>query len=114
MNFIIDATGKKIGRVASEAAQLLMGKDTPAFRRNVLSSNTVEIINVNKAEITDKRREDKFYESYAGFPGSFKQTTMTQVIAKQGKTEVFWRAVYGMLPVNKMRAQMIKNLKISE
>ena len=114
MKHTIDATGKKLGRVASEAAQFLMGKNSPEFRRNIVAENKVEIINVSKAEISDKKKEDKFYEEFSGYPGGLNRNAMKRVIEKQGVAEVFQRAVYGMLPTNKLRAKMIKNLTISE
>ncbi len=114
MKYTIDAKGKKLGRVASEAASLLMGKDTAAYERNVVADNKVEIINVAQADISDKKKEEVKYNSFSGFAGGLQQLTMKRVIEKQGVREIFWRAVYGMLPRNKLRAVMIKNLTISE
>ena len=114
MKHTIDAKGKKLGRVASEAATLLMGKDTPAFQRNEVPNNQVEIINVSKADVSEKKKEEVLYNSFSGFAGGLKQLTMKRVIEKQGMREIFWRAVYGMLPRNKLRAIMIKHLTISE
>jgi len=113
MKYTIDAKGKKLGRVASEAAALLMGKDA-SYERNVVADNKVEIINVSKADISDKKKEEVLYNSFSGFAGGLRQLTMKRVIEKQGVREIFWRAVYGMLPRNKLRAIMIKNLTISE
>lgn len=114
MKYTIDAKGKKLGRVASEAATLLMGKDSASYERNVVADNKVEIINVSKADISDKKKEEVKYSSFSGFAGGLTQLTMKRVIEKQGVREIFWRAVYGMLPRNKLRAVMIKNLTISE
>ena len=114
MKYTIDAKGKKIGRVASEVAQLLMGKETPAYQRNETPTNEVQIINAGQASITDKKKETKRYFSYSLYPGGFKETTLKRAIEKGGVSDAFRRAVNGMIPKNKLRSIMIKNLKISE
>lgn len=114
MKYTIDAKGKKLGRVASEAAVKLMGKDVVTFSRNTASSNEVEIINAGKADIADKKKTEKYYKTFSGYPGGLTKTKMTRVIEKKGVSEVFRHAVSGMLPKNKLRSIMIKSLKISE
>ncbi len=114
MKYIIDAENKKIGRIATEAAVFLMGKNTPGFARNVAPQVTVEIKNASKASIHEKKRLQNTYSRYSGYPGGLKQPTMEQVIAKHGYRELFKEAVKGMLPKNKLRAKMMNNLKISE
>ena len=108
----IDAEGKRIGRVATEAAVLLMGKNLKDFKRNTIPDLSVEIINVSKAKIDDKKKQQKTYSRYSGYPGGLKKPTMTQIIAKKSHTHLFREAVLGMLPKNKLRAKMIKNLII--
>ena len=112
MKYTIDAQNKRIGRVATEAAVFLMGKNTPEFRRNSIPKVTVEIQNTSKALIDDKKKTQKTYSRYSGYPGGLRQPTMEQVIAKKGHSELFREAVKGMLPKNKLRAQMMKNLTI--
>jgi large subunit ribosomal protein L13 len=114
MKYTIDASGKKIGRVASQIAHLLMGKEAVGFSRNTHSENEVEVVNAGKASITDKKKETKRYFSYSLYPGGFKELTMKRAIEKGGVSDVLRRAVNGMLPKNKLRSLMIKNLKISE
>ena len=111
---IIDASGKKIGRVASQAAALLSGKHTSSFQRNVVVSIRVTITNCSKADITEKKRKTTQYTSYSGFPGGFKVIEMDKVIAKKGHSEIFRKAVYGMLPINKLRSRRIQNLFVKE
>jgi len=111
---VIDAEGKRIGRVATEAAILLMGKNLKDFKRNAIPEVSVEIINTSKAKIDDKKMEQKTYSRYSGYPGGLKKPTMVQVIAKKGHSELFKEAVSGMLPKNKLRSKMINNLKITE
>ena len=114
MKYTIDAKGKKLGRVASEAAQLLMGKESATYERNVAGDNVVEILNASQADISDAKKDEYLYKSFSGFAGGLSQLTMRRTIEKKGYSEIFWQAVYGMLPRNKLRAVMIKNLKISE
>tara|TARA_Y100001935_G_C16969756_1_gene343504 strand:- start:188 stop:535 length:348 start_codon:yes stop_codon:yes gene_type:complete len=110
----IDATDKKIGRVATEVATILMGKDAPSYQPNVCPDVTVEIVNASKASISEKKKEQKTYSQFSGYPGGLKQPTLAQVIEKKGFSEVFRKAVYGMLPDNRLRARMMKNVVISE
>ena len=114
MNHIIDAENKKIGRVATEAAILLMGKNLSDFKRNVVPNVKVEIKNASKAAITDKKMQEKTYSRYSGFPGGLKKPTMKEVVGKKGYGELFKEAVSGMLPKNKLRQKMINNLIITE
>ena len=111
---IIDAAGKKLGRVASEAAALLNGKNTVDFARNTITETQVEIINASKADIDEKKLEQKTYDRYSGYPGGLKSPAMKNVIAKKGYAEVFTLAVYGMVPSNKLRAKIMKNLTVKE
>lgn len=114
MKYIIDAENKKVGRIATQAAEYLMGKNLPDFKRNVIPNVKVEIINSSKASIGDKKLEQETYSRYSGYPGGLKKPTMVQVIGKKGYSEIFKVAVFGMLPKNKLRNQMIKNLIIKE
>lgn len=110
----IDATNKSIGRVATEAAVFLMGKDTLMFRRNIAPIVKVIISNTSKAKISSQKMKNKTYSSYSGYPGGLKTISMEEMIEKKGYTEVFRKSVYGMLPVNKLRKTMMKNLIIEE
>ena len=114
MKYTLDAQGKRIGRVATEAAVLLMGKNLSSFARNIVPNVKVEITNTGKAVIDEKKKLQKTYSRYSGYPGGLKQPTMEQVIAKKGHKELFKEAIAGMLPKNKLRAKMMNNLKITE
>ena len=111
---IIDATNKSIGRVSTEAAIFLMGKDTPAFSRNMAPDVKVIISNTSKAKISPKKMKEKTYNSYSGYPGGLKTINMEKMIEKKGYMEIFKKSVYGMLPANKLRKVMMKNLIIEE
>jgi large subunit ribosomal protein L13 len=114
MKYTIDAENKKVGRVATEAAVLLMGKNLTDYARNKIPKITVEIKNTSKVIIDDKKLTQKTYSRYSGYPGGLKQPTMEQVIAKKGYSELFKEAVSGMLPKNKLRSKMMNNLIITE
>lgn len=114
MKYVIDAQNKKIGRVAGEAASILMGKNTPEYSRNKIPNVTVEIINTSKADINSVRMDDKYYKNYSGYPGGQRIRTMKKVIDDKGYGEVFRIAVKGMLPDNKLKAKMMTNLIVTE
>ena len=112
--YTLDAANKKVGRIASQAASLLMGKNLTTYVRNAVPNVSVEIINAGKAAISEQRKEKTVKPQYSGYPSGIKVQTVGQVIEKKGAKEVFRKAVYGMLPTNKLRSKMIKNLKITE
>ena len=112
--YTIDAINRTVGRVASEAAMLLMGKNSPEYEANVAPKVTVNIVNTSKAKIPAAKMKAKEYLRHSQYPGGQKSETMERVVAKFGYGEVFKRAVYGMLPKNKLRSIMIKNLNLSE
>lgn len=110
----LDATEKSIGRVASSVAMILMGKHTPAFKKNVVSKEKVHIINASKARLTQKKLKGKKYTHYTGHPGGLRIQSIGKVIEKKGYRELFIKAVYGMLPSNKLRKERMKLLRVSE
>lgn len=112
--YTLDAENKRVGRIATEAAVLLMGKNTPEFAKNKIPEIKVEILNTSKALIHEGKMEQKTYSRYSGYPGGLKQPTMKQVISKKGYSEIFREAVSGMLPKNKLRAKMMNNLIVKE
>ncbi|MDQ3089912.1 MAG: 50S ribosomal protein L13 [bacterium] len=114
MKYTLDATNKKLGRLASEIAVLLMGKNRPDFAKNRIPDVSVEILNSSKIVVTANKLRDKTYVSHSGYPGALKTSTMSQIVEKKGMKEVLKRAVLGMLPKNKLRPQMMKNLDIKD
>ena len=112
--YTLDAENKKIGRVATQAAVYLMGKNLPTFKRNAIPEVVVEIKNTAKAKIDQKKMAQKTYSRYSGYPGGLKQPRMEQIIEKKGYMELFKEAVKGMLPKNKLRSKMMNHLKITE
>ena len=114
MKYTLDATGKKLGRIASEAASILMGKNTPEFQKNVAPQVEVVITNASQIEISDAKKQTKKYKWYSGFPGGLRFERLDRALEKKGISEVVRKTVYGMLPTNKLRSRMIKNLTITE
>ncbi len=110
---IIDATGKKLGRVASEAAAILRGKASADFAPNKVPTAQVTIANASKLDLSPKRLEETF-KTYSGYPGGLKHETRGHLIGRRGIKEVIVRTVRGMLPRNKLRTQMLKNLTVAE
>lgn len=108
----IDAKNRSIGRVASEAAKALMGKDSVDFKNNAVKSEKVQIVNASKAKISQKKLLDKVYTRYTGYAGGLRSESLEKLLEKKGHTEVFRKAVSGMLPNNKLKKARIKNLVI--
>ncbi len=112
--YTIDAAGRVPGRIATEVAVLLMGKNRTDFAKNTIPAVEVEVSNAGAMTLDAKKLKDKEYVHHSGYPGSLKVRSMTQVIEKHGARDILRRAVYGMLPKNKLRPLMMKNLKINE
>lgn len=112
--YTIDARGKSIGRIASETAKLLLGKNTATFVKNVKPEVVVKIENAKKMSITEAKKEQKHYKRYSGYPGGFTETSLSDVLAKKGPTEALRHAIHGMLPGNRLRAGMMKRVEITD
>jgi len=110
----IDANGKILGRVASEAAMHLMGKTKATFERNVYSGFPVKIINASKLRITAKKLAEIYHTRYSGMRGGLRVLKGTETAEKKGLKELVRLATYQMLPGNKLRRVMMKNLKIED
>ena len=110
--YTIDATNRVPGRVATEVAVFLMGKNRADFARNRIPEVEVEVSNAGAMSLTVKKLKEKNYYHHSGYPGALKARSQEQIVATKGAGEVLRRAVYGMLPKNKLRPQMMKNLKI--
>jgi large subunit ribosomal protein L13 len=106
----IDATDKSLGRLAAEIAKLLRGKHKPDFAPYRDMGDFVVVKNVEKIKITGKKLKQKVYYRHSGYPGGLKQIPMGRLF-KENPGEVLKKAVWGMLPKNKLRKKMIKRLK---
>jgi large subunit ribosomal protein L13 len=114
MKHTIDAANQKLGRVASKAASLLIGKNLTSFARNKAPEVTVEVVNASKIYIDTKKARDTRYSRYSGFPGGLRYESMAQIIDDKGMKALLEEAVKGMLPKNKLQNTMLKNLIITE
>lgn len=114
MKHTIDAQGKKLGRVASEVAKLLNGKNSVDFARNTAPKVSVEVTNAGKLDVSFAKLENKTYKNYSGFPSGLNIQSLSKLKEKKGMSEALMRAVKGMLPKNKLQKVMLKNLKVTE
>ena len=109
MEYKIDATNRILGRLATEVAMLLRGKNTPAFDPARFSGHRVTITHTDKLRVTGKKMEQKMYRHHSGYHGGLKEVKLKDKLAKDSRW-VFREAVSGMLPKNRLRARMLKNL----
>ena len=109
----IDAAGKRLGKVATEAAAVLIGKNNPAFARHIMEDVRVEITNASKMDISEKKGKE-IYQSYSGWPGGRKEETLDHLGNRLGYKVVVERTIAGMLANTKLKKPMLKNLVITE
>ena len=108
---LIDAQGKTVGRLASEAAKLLMGKHKPTFTPFIDVGDHVIIINADKVVFTGNKLQQKYYRHHTGWPGGLKEVTAQKQMQKH-PTRVLEAAIKGMLPKNTIGRHMGKKLKV--
>ncbi len=108
---LIDANGKVLGRLASEAALLLMGKAKANFVRNLDLGDNVVIINAATVKVTGKKETAKKYYRHSGFPGGFKEETLLELRQRKPQ-DVIIHAVSGMLPDNRLKKDMLGRLHV--
>lgn len=108
---VLDAAEAPLGRLATRAARLLIGKDKPIYTSHIDCGDFVVVINADKLRVTGKKLDDKLYYRHSGYPGGLKTRTLKEQMTKDS-TAVIMRAVRGMLPVNKLRAARLKRLKV--
>jgi len=109
--YIVDAENKPLGRLATQVAGVLRGKHRPEFSPHLDLRDFVVIINADKIYLSGKKREQKTYWSYSGYPSGLKTITLRDQL-KQHPDRVIRLAVRGMLPKNRLGRQMIKKLKV--
>jgi large subunit ribosomal protein L13 len=108
----LDATDKPVGRLATEIAVLLRGKNKSDFVPHVDMGDIVEVSNVGRMRFTGKKLEQKKYYRYSGYPGGIKETKISDLQEKRPE-EILERAVRNMLPATKLRRNMLKRLIIT-
>ena len=108
--YIVDADGQNLGRLASRIAQVLMGKHKPSYTPGVNGGDFVIVTNCQGLQVTGNKLDDKIYYRHSNYPAGLKQKTLRQMLDKTPE-RVIERAVWGMLPKNKMGRKMLKKLK---
>ena len=108
---VLDAEGKTLGLVASEAAVLLRGKHKPIYTPHVDTGDFVIVVNAEKVVLTGNKLQQKEYITHSGFPGGLKRTSYS-VMLKNKPERVMEKAVKGMLPKNKLGDKMYRKLKV--
>ena len=108
---VIDATDVVLGRLAVQAATLLRGKHKPTFAPHVDSGDFVVVVNAGKVALTGDKRETKLAYRHSGYPGGLRSTTVGELLDKDPRKAVE-KAVWGMLPKNKLSRQLLRKLKV--
>lgn len=109
--FIVDATDKVLGRLATRIATVLRGKHKPSFTPHVDTGDFVVVINADKIALTGQKADQKYYKWHTGYPGGYRTRTYKQMLEKHPE-RILEHAVKGMLPKNKLGRQMFKKLKV--
>jgi len=108
--FVVDATGKPVGRLAAEVAKILRGKHTPIFTPHVDCGDHVVIVNADKVVLTGSKSDEPIYW-HSGYPGGLKSVSRGKLLANS-PVKLVMRAVKGMLPHNKLGDAMLKKLRV--
>ena len=109
--YIVDADGMTLGRLASQVAAVLRGKNKPIFTPNCDTGDHVVIINASKVVLSGKKLDQKFYYHHSGFPGGLKETSYRKLMAEKPEFAVK-HAIIGMLPKGPLGRQMAKKLRV--
>lgn len=109
--FVVDAAGQTLGRLSSEIAKVLSGKNKPIYTPHVDTGDHVIVINAEQVVLTGKKLDQKLYRYHTGHPGGLREIKYKEMMAKKPE-EVVMHAVKGMLPKNKLGRQMLKKLRV--
>ncbi|MDH5544620.1 MAG: 50S ribosomal protein L13 [Gammaproteobacteria bacterium] len=109
--YVVDATGKTLGRMASEIARRLRGKHKPEYTPHVDTGDYIVVINAEKVAVTGRKATDKIYYRHSGFPGGLKEASFEKLIDRAPE-RVIELAVKGMMPKNPLGRAMLRKLKV--
>jgi large subunit ribosomal protein L13 len=109
--YVVDAEGKTLGRLATEIAKVLRGKNKPQYTPHIDTGDFVVVVNAEKVVVTGRKAEQKVYRRHSGYPGGLKTTTYERMMERQ-PTEILRRAVKGMMPKSRLARQQLRKLKI--
>ncbi len=109
--YVVDATGHTLGRLSSEIAKVLRGKNKPTYTPHIDTGDYVIVVNADKIKVTGKKLQQKIYYSHSDYPGGMRETTLAEMMAKK-PTDVIRHAVTGMLPKGPLGRSMITKLHV--
>ncbi|TAK71939.1 MAG: 50S ribosomal protein L13 [Gammaproteobacteria bacterium] len=109
--YLVDATDKVLGRLASQIAKVLRGKHKPEYTPHADAGDYVIVTNAAQIKVTGNKREEKLYRRHSGYPGGLKEATFAEVHAKD-PTRIIEKAIKGMLPKNPLGRAMLSKLKV--
>ena len=109
--YLVNAEGKVLGRLSTELAKILKGKNKPTYTPHLDTGDFVIVVNAGKLTLTGKKMKDKIYYHHTGYPGGIKEINAEKLLAKK-PTEMIRMAVRGMLPKNILGRQMLRKLKV--
>ncbi len=109
--FVVDAAGQNLGRLATQIATILSGKNKPIYSPHVDCGDYVIVVNAGKIEVTGRKLDQKFYARHSMYPGGFKSIMLREQLQRY-PDRVILAAVRGMLPKTKLGNQMIKKMKV--
>ncbi|SEA08876.1 50S ribosomal protein L13 [Alkalimonas amylolytica] len=109
--YVVDATGKTLGRISTEIAARLRGKHKPEFTPHVDTGDYIIVVNADKVVVTGNKAKDKMYYSHSGFPGGIKEINFEKLLAKKPEM-VLEKAIKGMLPKGPLGRAMFRKLKV--
>ncbi|MCX7024323.1 MAG: 50S ribosomal protein L13 [Spirochaetes bacterium] len=109
--YVIDAKGKRLGRIAAKVAAMLRGKCKPSYTPNQETGDFVVIVNADKIEVTGRKFDDKMYYYHTGFPGGIKKNTFRSLVERNGIVPLEI-AIRGMLPKGPLGRKLYKNVKV--
>lgn len=109
--YIVDASGMRLGRLATQIADTLRGKNKPDYTPHIDTGDFVIVVNAEKIAVTGRKLENKMYYRHTGYPGGLKQRTLGEMLERQPE-EVIRKAVRGMMPKNRLSRAQIKKLKV--
>ena len=109
--YVIDAEGQTLGRLSSEIAKILRGKNKPTFTPHIDTGDNVIVVNAEKIKVTGKKLDQKIYYKHSDYPGGMRETTLKEMLDKK-PTDVITLAVKGMLPKGPLGRSMIEKLHV--
>ena len=109
--YVVDAEGQTLGRLSSEIAKVLRGKNKPTYTTHIDTGDNVIVVNAEKIKVTGKKLDQKIYYNHSDFPGGMRETTLKEMLAKKPE-DVITLAVKGMLPKGPLGRSMITKLHV--